>query len=140
MNKLNQIEIDREVSRKAHLMKMLVYAESIGSKEGAETYSDAVSGCDVAIARLKAQKEPTGFSLAEARLWREVAKSAIYNQNRWQQDKKADARQCRIGATVCFIIVAAVILAVALFGCHTVSGIGQDLSTWSSPYIQENEK
>ena len=30
-----------------------------------------------------------------------------------------------------------VLLLAFISGCHTVSGFGQDLSTWSSPYIQE---
>ena len=81
-------------------------------------------------------KESIRFRLAEARLWHDVAECGVLEPERIEQVR---ARKCRTGAIVCFIVagIAAVILAVALFGCHTVNGIGQDLSALSSPYIQE---
>ena len=34
----------------------------------------------------------------------------------------------------------AVIVMIVLSGCHTVNGVGRDLSAWSSPYIEHQEK
>ena len=52
------------------------------------------------------------------------------------------AKKCRKAALVCLAIagIAAVILIFGLFGCHTVNGVGRDLSAWSSPYIEHQEK
>ncbi len=33
-----------------------------------------------------------------------------------------------------------VLLVAILSGCHTVNGVGRDLSAWSSPYIEHQEK
>ena len=81
-------------------------------------------------------KECMKSSLACARLLHDIAEYDVLEPERIEQVR---VRQCRTLAIVCFIVagIAAVILAVALFGCHTVSGIGQDLSALSSPYIQE---
>ena len=35
--------------------------------------------------------------------------------------------------------IACLIVFVAL-GCHTVNGVGRDLSAWSSPYIEHQER
>ena len=66
-------------------------------------------------------------NLCAARFWLEVAESPIIDRSaivRIQTRKK-----CRTGAIVCFVIVgiAAVILAVSLFGCieNTMRGAGQ---------------
>ena len=84
-------------------------------------------------------KESIRFRLAEARLWHDIAECGVLEPERIEQVKTITARQCRTGAIVCFIVagIAAVILAVALFGCNTVDGFGRDLRAVSSPYIQE---
>lgn len=70
-------------------------------------------------------KESIRFSLAEARLWHDVAEYKALSPEKIEQARK---KKCRTGAIVCFIIasIAAVILAVALFGCATIKGMGND--------------
>ena len=84
-------------------------------------------------------KELIEYRLAYARLLHDIAECGVLEPERIEQVR---VRKCRTGATVCFIVagIAAVILAVALFGCNTIDGIGRDLSAVSSPYLQENEK
>lgn len=64
------------------------------------------------------------------------------NRKRIEELKAKIRKKCRTGAIVCFVIagITAVILAVSLFGCHTVNGVGRDLSAWSSPYIEHQER
>ena len=52
------------------------------------------------------------------------------------------AKKCRKAALVSFAIagIVAAILIFGLFGCHTVNGVGRDLSAWSSPYIEHQER
>jgi len=33
-----------------------------------------------------------------------------------------------------------VLLLLILAGCHTINGVGRDLSAWSSPYVENQEK
>ena len=65
-------------------------------------------------------------NLCAARFWLEVAESPIIDRSAIQNRKK-----CRTGAIVCFVIagIAAVILAVSLFGCQTFKGAMGD-SAW----------
>ena len=85
-------------------------------------------------------KEYMRLNLATARLLHDITEYGVLEPERIEQVKPV-ARKCRTtwerdAAILCFI-VAGIILAVALFGCHTVHGFGQDLSAVSSPYIQE---
>lgn len=38
------------------------------------------------------------------------------------------------------ITVNVLVIATVFSGCHTVNGVGRDLSAWSSPYIEHQEK
>lgn len=38
------------------------------------------------------------------------------------------------------LIVIVVVFAVLIGGCHTIDGVGRDLSAWSSPYIEHQER
>lgn len=89
-------------------------------------------------------KESIQFRLAKARLWHDVAECGVLTPERIKQVRR---RKCRTGAIVCFVVVgiAAVMLVVSLFGCHTVSGagtmiqgIGTDVKQIADGYIEQN--
>ena len=94
-----------------------------------------------ALRRAKAEVARLNDELNNARFWHDVAEAGIISPERieWVNPR---AKKCRKAALVCFAIagIAAVILIFGLFGCHTVNGVGRDLSAWSSPYIEHQEK
>lgn len=55
MNKMNNT-IEYWNKQKRHLMKVLRYARAVKSKEGIETYSNAVNKCDVKIGVISAMQ------------------------------------------------------------------------------------
>jgi len=78
--------------------------------------------------------------LCVVRFWLEVAESPIIDRSaivRIQNKKK-----CRTGAIVCFVIagIAAVILAVGLFGCNTIDGLRTDIHQWTDTPSHHQEK
>ena len=38
------------------------------------------------------------------------------------------------------LVVIGLLACLLIAGCHTVNGVGRDLSAWSSPYIEHQEK
>ena len=81
-------------------------------------------------------KEFMKSSLACARLLHDIAEYDVLESERTE---KVRARKCRTGAIVCFIVagIAAVILAVALFGCHTFKGATSD-TAWMFQKLSDN--
>ncbi len=39
-----------------------------------------------------------------------------------------------------FVVITVLVLMNIISGCYSIHGIGKDLSTWSSPYIENAEK
>ena len=77
-------------------------------------------------------KEYMRGSLATARLLHDIVEYGVLEP---EQVKPKAYKRVKYAVIAISITV---LLAILFFsGCHTVSGIGQDLSTWSSPYIQE---
>jgi len=92
-----------------------------------------------ALRKAKAEVARLNDLLIAARFWHDVSEVGIIEP---EQVEQARVKKCRTGAIVCFVIagIAALILAVGIFGCHTVHRVGRALSTWSSPYIEHQEK
>ena len=84
-------------------------------------------------------KELRKCCLASARLLHDIVEYGVLEPERVKPNiEKILSKPYRRIYYAVIVISIAVILAILFFsGCHTVSGIGRDLSTWSSPYIQE---
>jgi len=38
------------------------------------------------------------------------------------------------------LFILAILVGIATAGCHTISGVGRDLQTWSRPYVENTEQ
>ena len=84
-------------------------------------------------------KELIEYRLAYTRLLHDIAECGVLEPEQVKPNiEKILSKPYRRIYYAVIVISIAVILAILFFsGCHTVSGIGQDLRAVSSPYIQE---
>lgn len=57
--------------------------------------------------------------------------------SRYAEIAKRKIRRIEVGLLALLILI---ILIFTISGCYSIHGIGKDLSTWSSPYIENNNK